>query len=201
MSYQIIKDSQTRFLCDRQRFCNNGSASYSEIINDICQALREHIEDFKVHMGFTNEDIIKQKEQEILLLKRKIQELDDKEISLWEKYSEEAMPKHIFEKLKDKYSSERNFLNHSLQKAVDTMPTPVDYANKVHSLSEALDVLEDESISAETKNKYLKSIISRIDYKRERPIRMSIKEGEEKGLETTNGWYSPPYELKIELKV
>lgn len=201
MSLRTYVASSPRLVCDGQDYCKNGSALYSEIINDICQALRDNISEFRVQMESSNDDIIQQHEQKINLIKKKLKELDSKEISLWEKYTEDNMPKHIFEQLKEKYASEKSILTNSLKDAMTTAPTPIDYQNKIQKLSDALNILTNDDISAESKNKYLKTIIARIEYRREKQVRMTCEEAKEKGITSVNGWYAPPYELTIEFKI
>lgn len=202
MSLRTYSNSKPRLVCEGQIYCNSGSALYEDILRDICDALRNCIIDFEVQMHSSNTDIIKRHEQEIDLIRHKLSELEDKEVSIWEKYAEESMPKSIFEKLKARYEAEKAVLKKSLEEAVVSMPAPVDYQNKIKSLSDALDALEDENISAEIKNKYLKQVIERIEYSRDRQVRLTTEEAKEKGVETIHGgWYAPPYSLTIKLRI
>lgn len=201
MSLRTRDTCSPRLVCDGQEHCNNGSVLFSEFMNDITKVLREHIQEFEIQMNSSNDQLIEQHEQMLSILKRRLAELEEKEVSLWEKYSEEGMPKHIFEKLRDKYETEKDALNNSIRESIESMPTPIDYENKIRSLSDALNALNDKDVSAASKNKYLKAIIEKISYRRGRQIRMSSEEAKEKGVVTSNGWYSPPYELKVELKI
>ena len=111
------------------------------------------------------------------------------------------MPKAIFDKLRTKAEEEKKNLESALQKASRDMPVRIDYGEKIARFHEAIDMLNDPKISAEVKNRFLKTIIKRIDYERKPSIRMSAAEAKEKGLKTENGWHTPDFELDIHLLI
>ena len=79
------------------------------------------------------------------------------------------------------------------------MPIHNDYKEAISTLHNAIEALADDSVPASTKNKLLKSVVEKIVYKREKPIRMTDEEAKEKGVKTENGWYRPNFELDIYL--
>ena len=116
-------------------------------------------------------------------------EKEEKEIGLWDKYSEEGMPKAIFDKLNEKVLKEKDEINSALCKAKESMPDPVNYEEKLHRFKDALEVLSDNDAPAKVKNKHLKDCIARIEYTREKPVR--------------NGgdWNAPPINIDVKLKL
>ena len=58
------------------------------------------------------------------------------------------------------------------------MPKPVNYSERIFKFQQALDMLKDDTVSAEKKNKHLKECIERIEYSREKPQRVRRKEYE-----------------------
>lgn len=50
-----------------------------------------------------------------------------------------------------------------------SIPEKIDYKEKIILLSNAVESLRDDTVSAKIKNDYLKEIISTIEYSRERP--------------------------------
>ncbi len=204
--------SAPRLLCDNQVYCKTSSCLYSEIIDRVRETLQQCIEDFEVRIN--NDDKTSQQLHENLIkrLKLKMEELNKKEMSQWEKYSEEDMPKHVFEKLNEKVLKEKDEVKQALCKAYESMPEPIDYEEQLRTFKAALEALDDPEVSAEKKNRLLKACIERIDYKREKAIRKSSQQTryydkEQKKtrykspLQTGANWETPEIELDITLYV
>lgn len=199
MDYKARKDRSDRFICPEQHICHSASALYTEVIDALCEKLEECIEDFTVALENTDEQQIDLHKEHIALLESKYKEVEEKEIALWEKYTEEGMPKTIFEKLKTKYEEEKKALEDSIVDAYQNMPERIDYENKIATFHEVINMLKDDSIPAKAKNDLLKTIIEKIVYYRPPSIKMTKAEGLEKGLKTTNGWYLSDFELDVYL--
>lgn len=207
MSYRTYKKngverSSPRMLCDNQAYCKTTSALYDEIIKIVIKGLEECIEDFEVRIQNNNEDSLKHHANLIKRLKAKQEELNKKEISQWEKYSEENMPKHIFDKLNEKVLAEKEEVQQALCKAYESMPEPVDYQEKLFRFKDALEALTDPEVPAERKNRLLKACIDRIDYKREKSDRLKKEDAEKVGMKSVRGrWSNTPIELDIKLRL
>ncbi len=188
-----------RYLCDEQMFCGNASIQESELIPAIIENLKRELSNIEAKV--TNDDGNKKEKHKeyVSLLESKYVEIEKKEISLWDKYSEEGMPKPIFDKLMADCVEKKQNIEKELEIARNNVPIHKDYKEAIASLHEAIDSLSDDSVPASTKNKLLKSVVERITYKREKPTRMNDEEAKEKGVKTENGWYRPNFELDIYL--
>ena len=205
-------DSPPRLLCDNQVYCKTTSCLYSEIIDRVRDTLKACIADFEVRIQSDDKSSQQLHENLIKRLKARLEELNRKELSQWEKYSEEEMPKEIFEKLNEKVLAEKDEVQQALCKAYESMPEPIDYEEQLLRFKNALDALDDPDVSAEKKNKLLKACIERIDYKREKAVRIKSQQvryydKEQKRtrnkspLNTGGNWTNPPIELDIMLAV
>ena len=205
-------NSPPRLLCTNQVYCKTTSCLYSEIIERVQETLEKCINDFEIRIQ--NDDKSSQQLHENLIkrLKAKMEELNKKELSQWEKYSEEDMPKEIFDKLNAKVLKEKDEVQQALCKAYESMPEPIDYEEQLLRFKLALETLNDPKASPEKKNKLLKACIERIDYKREKAERIKsqqvryydkeLKQTRYKSpLETGGNWTNPPIELDIKLAV
>ena len=201
-----------RLLCDNQTYCKTTSCLYQEIIDRVRDTLKQCIKDFEVRIQADDKDSKQLHENLIKRLKLKLEELNKKEISQWEKYSEEQMPKEIFETLNKKVLKEKDEVQQALCKAYESMPEPIDYEEQLLRFKDALEALDDPEVSAEKKNRLLKDCIERIDYKREKAVRIKSKQvryydKEQKRtrykspLQTGGNWTNPPIELDIKLAV
>lgn len=218
MSLRTYKyhNAPPRLLCDNQVYCKTSSCLYSEIQDRVREVLQQCIEDFEIRIKNDDGNSHKLHENLIKHLKAKLEELEKKELSQWEAQSdpdpEKRMPQHIFKMLNEKLLKEKDEIQQALCKAYESMPEPVDYKERLLRFKDALEALDNPEVSAEKKNKLLKACIERIDYKREKAVRIKSQQvryydKEQKKtrykspLSTGGNWTSPEIELDIKLRV
>jgi hypothetical protein len=191
MTYRTHNDTEgnersaPRLACTNQRYCRTQSVAFDELLNKVVDVLKACISDFEIKIKNDSENTLINHTNHIKRLEAKLEELNKKELSQWEKYSEEGMPKAIFDKLNEKVLQEKEIVTQAILKAKTTAPTVDDYKEKISRFTDALNGLQDPNVSAQAKNKLLKACIERIEYKRE------------KG----NRWHVTDFELDITLKV
>lgn len=215
MSYRTykkngIEKNAPRLLCDNQPNCKTASCTFEEMLGKVKGVLKNCIADFELRIAGGNQDAVKLHNNLIKKLEKKLEELNTKEINLWDKYTEEKMPKHIFDKLNADLLHEREEINSSLCKARETSPDPVNYEEKLFRFREALELLEDEEAPADLKNALLKGCIDRITYSRETPQRLRStakrvtvngKRIKPDGLPVGGNWTKTPVIIDVKLKV
>ena len=190
MIYRTYKDtdgnerSAPRLLCTNQMYCQTQSITYDEILNNVIDILKDRIADFEIKIQNDSQNTLANYNNHIKRLESKLEELNRKELSQWEKYSEENMPKAIFDKLNEKVLEEKEIVIKALNDAQSNTPTVEDYKEKLMRFTDALNGLQDANVSAQRKNQMLKACIERITYKREKGSR----------------WNSTEYELDVKLK-
>lgn len=189
-----------RYLCDEQMFCGNASCGEKELTETVISHLKEKLKDLSAQVTDDDENKKEKHTEYVSLLESKYVELEKKEISLWEKYSEEKMPKQIFDKLMEKCMEEKQNLEDAIESAYNNVPVHINYKGAIASLHEAIETLSNDSVSASAKNKLLLSVVDKIVYQRPKAIRMTTEEAKEKGVELQGGWYCPEFELDIQLK-
>ena len=196
MILQNRRNEPSRIVCPDQAHCKTRSCTYDLLIERTAEILKQCIEDFEIRIQNNESDSVKLHARLIKQLEAKAVELEKKEISQWEKYSEEAMPKHIFDTLNEKVLKEKEEVRQALCKAYESMPEPVDYTEKITTFTTALEALKNPDVDALQKNALLKACIDRIAYHRERGQRLAVKTTK---FET--GWSDTPIELDVKLKV
>lgn len=199
MTY-AIKRGVPRFECPEQRRCGNASMDAKELLNLIVDALKQNIENFTVELNSSNEDVIKRQEEKISYIEKKLKDIEYHEMSLWQKYTEENMPKSVFENLKTKYESDKARFENELETAISEMPQRINYEERIVALHSAIDGLLNESISAETRNNLVKSCVERISYSRQGSYRVT-KENRTEGQNYKRGWVQAEPSITITLKV
>lgn len=217
MSYRTylnkgVERNAPRLICDNQAICHTSSCLYSEMLDKVISVLKDCIADFEVRIDNNNEDAQKLQISLVKQLETKLKELEKKEISQWEKYSEEGMPKEIFDKLNAKVLKEKEDVKNALCEAKGNLHEPEDYKEKLLRFQDALNALTDPKVSAQKKNRLLKACIERIDYKREKAQRIKSQQTRyydkelkitrhKSPLNTGGNWTNPPIEIDVKLKV
>ena len=215
MSYRTytrngVERTPPRLLCDAQTKCNTGSCLFTDMIERVKGILKDCIHDFEVRIQADNKDARQLHNNLIVNLENKLIDLNKKEVSLWDKYAEEGMPKEIFDKLNNKLLLDKEEINKALCKAKDTMPEPEDFEEKLTRFQTALDKLNDPTASASEQNRLLKLCIERIEYSREKSVRLRStakrvwvngRRIKPDGLPTGGSWTDTPIHLVVKLKV
>ena len=194
------KRGVARFECPEQRRCGNSSIDATYLLNQISNVLQDSIDDFSVNANASNDDIIRIQEEKISYLEKRLRDLEYREIALWEKYTEENMPKSIFDSLRAKYEAEKADTEDSLQKAIREMPQRIDYEERTERFHSALEALNNDDVSAEAKNRLLKACIAKVRYARPGAVRGN-KEDLKDGQTYERGWIQSTPVIDIDLKV
>lgn len=201
-----IEFAPPKLVCNNQVHCKSGSVEFSEVLEYICNSLKDCIEDFEVRINDDQDDSIKLHRNLIINLERKLKELENKELLQWEaQYDpdpDKRLPQHIFKRLNEKLLIEKDEIKKALCKAQDSMPEPIDYKKEVINFKAALKYLQDPDISAKIKNQYLRKVIDRIDYERGPTVMINKKNAHLYKEETVKGmkYHREPYKIYISLK-
>lgn len=185
-----VERSAPRLLCDGQTDCGTASCTVEEMTVEVIKVLKEAIQDFEIRIENSAEDSIALHEQLVTQLEKRLEALNKQELSQWDKYTREGMPKHIFDQLNEKVLREKEEVQQALCTAKDAVPERVDYTQKKATFSRALELLQDPDAPVREKNLLLKECIERIEYSRYRGKRYGLR------------WTEPePIELDVHLRV
>ena len=195
------------YACIDQVHCGTGSCRVDLLINTVADMLRQNIADFEIHLKNDNGDSVKLHQALIKNLEQKLKDINARELSQWEAQSNPdpsmRMPQAIFKQLNERLQKEKAEVEEALRKAYDTIPQSVNYVEKIMTFKDALNALLDPEKSAKEKNRLLKDCIERIEYYREKPVRLKKGEGIKKGeqfKESGGKWTTPDIELEMILK-
>ena len=208
MTYRTYKNkdgnerAEPRLVCSGQHYCGTSSCSFDEMLVEVRKVLQQCIADFEYRIQNDDVDARKLHQDLIKRLKERYEDLERKELRQWEKYSDEKMPKNIFDKLNADVLREKEEVRQALCKAEDSLPEPIDYEEKRLRFQSALDALDDPNVSIEKKNRLLKACIERIDYNRGKSYRMTKEEAIELGMTSARcRWNTPPMDLNFKLRL
>lgn len=185
-----VERAPARLLCVDQAECGTPSCLLSEMEEAVAEVLRDAIHDFELKIKNDTGDSAVLHQQIIAQHEKRLEELNKLELAQWDKYTQEGMPKHIFEQLNAKVLQEKAEVQQALCVARDTLPEPVDYEQKRVMFSDALELLMDPDAPALEKNMLLKRCIDYIVYNRKKKAGGNRRWGEPE-----------PMELDIHLRV
>ena len=195
------------YACNDQVHCGTGSCRVDHLLNTVADVLRQNIADFEFHIKNDNGDSVKLHQSLIKDLEKKLKDLNARELSMWEAQANPdqsmRMPQDIFKQLNERLQKEKAEVQEALCEAYDTIPQSIDYVEKVQTFHEALTALLDPEKSGQEKNRLLKKCIDRIEYYREKPVRMKKEKGVKKGeqfKEVGGKWTTPEIELDVCIK-
>lgn len=192
--------------CNNQVHCKSGSVDFKEVMEYVCNALRDCITDFEARVIKKQDDSAKLHKSLIENLEKKMKDLEAKELSQWEAQSDpnpdNRMPAHIFKQLNEKLLLEKEEIRKALCKARENMPKPIDYKERILNFTDALEALQNPEISVKIKNQYLRDIIERIDYDRPPIVRITKQNASKYGVDASKGvkYHTEPYKITITLR-
>lgn len=190
MRQQYVRDGvqrcAPRLVCPNQTECGTASCTVAEFTDSIIEAIERVIVDFTLKMEDAPEDNAALQQQLIAQMEKRLDELDKLELAQWDKYTQEGMPKHIFDQLNAKVTRDRDEILQALRTAKETIPESLDYAQKRETFVSTLRTLQDPDASVKEKNLLLKKCISKVIYNRKRK-------------ETDNRRYGTPEPLELDI--
>lgn len=161
-----VQKSADRLVCVKQTDCATASCSVDEMTAAVISALENAVADFDLKIIQTQEDDTALQEQTVKRLKKRLSDLDRQELTMWDKYTQEAMPKHIFEQLHAKLLADRENAEQELQAAQTAVPLREEFEKKRETFAATIATLQDPDASVKEQNKLLKECIQSITYNR-----------------------------------
>jgi DNA invertase Pin-like site-specific DNA recombinase len=161
ISYQAYAGrKQPRMAC-RGKQCACRSISFKEFNEGVISALKSVITDFNIEVkNNTNGNesaLIQSLNAELIALKRK-------ELKVYDYLEDGTYTKEVFNARISKYESEKERLEKALIEAESKQKKAETAEEFTISVYEAIDSLNDNEISAESKNKLLKRLIDKIEF-------------------------------------
>ena len=190
MYRQQTKNALPRLVCPDQVRCNNGSCTIEELTQEISQALRCAIADLDLQIQQGEDEAARSHAELIAQLECRLDDLDTRELSIWDNYTSGSMPQAVFDKLKAKLEQDRTAAREALAEARSTLPTRADHETRRATFHTALDLLQTPNAPTREVNLMLKQCIESITYSRPRKQSPNRRYGT-----------PPPMELDITLRI
>lgn len=161
-----VEIRKPRYYCRNEKYCDNISVNVNLVQKAIVDALKQALEDYEVKLE--EEVPSRANEHEILVksLEKQLSELLKRQDDICDYLEKGIYTVDMFLDRKGKIESEINRVQDALKKAREYVPSVEEFKEKVSSLHAAIEMLLDDSISAKTKNNFLKEVIDVIYYEK-----------------------------------
>lgn len=160
---------RNRYFCRNIKKCNNISEEVEIVDKAIIEAFKRSLDDFEIKVNDDNKSAVEKHQLIINQLESELEKLEQKQLQLYNFLESGIYTKEVFIARNKALDEERIRLKDGIKKARETMPKIDFYKEKAITLHQAIDMLEDESITALTKNTFLKSFIKVIYYEKDEP--------------------------------
>lgn len=166
-SYNEKPGTSSRYVHKPAQLCNVKSAYAKDVLKAVAHSLRLYIEDFELKingMPSVNKDAVA---VQIDTLKKEMRKVQRKLDKAFDDYEDGIYTANEFVERKAKHNEKIEAIKAQIAAIEEAIPEKEEYEDKVLRLTDALNALEDDSLDAEVKNKYLKDIVDRIEFSRE----------------------------------
>lgn len=154
--YRRTKD---RIACTYKKYCGNMGHNFIEVHEAIISELKSYLEDFEVQVNTNNSKYNKSHETLLKSLLDRLEDNQNKFDDICEYLENGVYTVDMFVKRRKALEDERDKIEKAIEKEKENQNKNINLENKIVSLHKALDMLNDDNISAKTKNEFLKSII------------------------------------------
>lgn len=166
-----------RFLCGDRKKCGNASAKMSDVMDEVIKVLQSALNDFEVRVEAGTDDSAEIHRQMVERMEKRLTDLRKQEVQQWQEKMKNGMPEHVFKQLNEPLVAEIEDLEHALCEAKDATPEPIDLGEKVVTLKNTLEALQDPDAPVREQNRLLKTCFERITYSRERYTKVGTPKG------------------------
>lgn len=170
MQQRFIKEGveyrKQRYFC-RSINCSCKSANCEIVDQVILTALKGYLNDFKIKIDNNTTEIETSQKALVNSLENELAKLETRQEELYEYLEKKVYTIDVFQIRNDKLAKERDRLKEALVTAKAYIPTVEEYKEKYARLHQAIEMLEDNTITAKAKNNFLKEVISIIYYEKD----------------------------------
>jgi len=155
-----------RILHRQSQLCKVKSAFMSDVMDAFVHGLKLYLEDYEMkidNQSIVNEDDIA---MQIQVLEKEKKSIEKKLSKIFDDYEEGIYTPNEFVSRKSKHNERLEAIQSQLQELEYSIPEKTEYEEKIMFLSDALEMLKDDSIDAQAKNDFLKLFIDRIEFSR-----------------------------------
>lgn len=162
-----VKIRPNRYYCKSGIYCTTKSCNEEIVVNMIISSLKVTLNDFHIKIDNYTKEHKTSSETLINALENDLKKLEVKQNELYDFLENGIYTKDVFIMRNEKLGQERERLQKALEKAQTEIPTLQEMKTKYTNLHNAIEMIEDNTINAKTKNNFLKEVIDVIYYSKD----------------------------------
>ncbi len=166
MRYYVNHHGEDRIFCTHQKYCGNRSASYKAVESEVIQTLKEILVDIEAFIDESSMAPTNTFKTVVSTLEKELEALEESQERLYSFLESGTYTEDVFKKRNSALAKRRAELKEAIEAAQQQEQSDVDYKQRYIALKEAMNALEDKSVSVEEKNRLLKAVIKSIKYSR-----------------------------------
>lgn len=174
-SAKLIKNktyTASRYACSMFKRCENYSVVSDQLHAAVKDALQNNLEDLKIKISNGEAGERKSRLANLQRLEKKQEKMKERESMLYEFLENGTYSPEEFNARRAKLRQEMDENHKAIEYARENLPEEIDYQDAVIRLQSAIEALDDEKMPALEKNTLLKSIIERVEYCKEKPVKV-----------------------------
>lgn len=156
-----------RILHRQSQICKVKSALYSDVVNAFVHGLKLYIEDFEMKVDNTALVDEESVEQQIRILEKEQKTIEKTLSKIFDDYEAGIYSANEFVQRKSKHNNRLESIRMQIIELESSIPEKTEYEEKIIYLSDALEIINDGTIDARTKNDFLKKFIDKVEFIRE----------------------------------
>lgn len=176
--------------CNKQAICHTKSAQYKAVLSKVKQSLAEAISDFEVKLSTNDTTASELHAINISALENELEQLYHKDLIQKDAFEDGIYNKMEYMQRNAQLQTQIATTTDKLNRARKNAPEPVNYKERIVRFRDCINVLDDDTVSAEVKNTLLKACINKIIYYNDSPSLTGI-----------GRYVDNPFRLEIFLKL
>lgn len=157
------QNEKQRLQCDNQSNCHSSSIMFEPIKQSVVNALHEYIKDFNIKLQNNDGSSLKLQQNILNNLQKQYDDLSAQQNKLYDLLEKGIYSDEVFMERQKILNKEREKLESAITMQKNNLPNAIDYQEKIITLTQALNVINDKTLSEQAKNTFLKQIIDKIE--------------------------------------
>jgi hypothetical protein len=145
--------------------CKKKSLPVTDVLNSIVEALQAYITDFEIKMANDHNKGERIRHQAMIdAMETELEKQERKRRKLFDDYEDEVYTKEEFIERKQVYAQTIDTLKAQIKEAKTNLPEAIDYSEKIVTLQQMIECIQNPDIDAKAKNDFLTQYIEDIKY-------------------------------------
>ena len=159
------KGRAIRYAHRESAICRKKSLPVTDVLNGVVEALQAFIKDYEIKMKNDSNQAERIRHMEMIeSMEAELEKQERKRKKLFDDYEDEIYTRDEFIERKQIYAQTIESMKEQIKNAKENLPEVIDYSEKIVTLHQMIDVINDLDMDAKAKNDFLREYIEDIKY-------------------------------------